>query len=86
MMMAFLSAAACFLLQFYVVGEWDLRSTDVDAGLDAEADLRGGAFFGEATGEALQLLYALLREEVAEVGVDAQRHGGRGARLDGVTL
>ena len=85
-MAALLSAAACFLFQFDVVGEGHLGAADADAGLHTQANLRRGAILGEAAGEVLQFLNALLREEVAEVGVHTQRHGGGGTRPDGVTL
>ena len=77
---------AGLLLQGDVVGEGHLSGADGERGADAEAHLGGDALGGEAGGEVLQRVEALLREELAEVGAHGQLHGGRRRGLDGVVL
>lgn len=80
------SRSAGLFLNFYVVGHGDDIGANVERGLDAETNLRGGTIILEAADKFLQRADTFLAEHAVEVGVDTKRHSGGFFLLDGVVL
>ena len=70
----------------YVGGGFDGLASYGDGGTYAEAELRGGTFFGEAASKGFEGFDSGAGEEFVEVGADTQGNGGGFLGVDGVVL